>query len=110
MARERVHVRHDEGLAPGRGRAADTLPERDAHARRLALEWPQHELLAAQQVEAAPVDPLERVREQPGGVGEVRDRVRLALEERLERAGKRGVEGRLGEAAVDRRLEHARIL
>ena len=36
------------------------LPSGDAHARGLALERAEDELLAAEQIEAAPVDPLER--------------------------------------------------
>src|SRR5689334_15063737 len=110
VARKGVDVGHDECLAPRRGRAADAPAERDAHAGRLALEGSEDELALAQQVEAAPVDALERAGEEARRVGEVRERVGLALEERPERRGELGVERRFGEAAVDRRFEHARIL
>ena len=82
MARKGEDVRHDEGLPARRGGAADSLSERDPHARGLALERAEHELLAAQQVEAAPVDPVERRREQAGRVREIGERVGLTLEQR----------------------------
>jgi hypothetical protein len=52
---ELVHVAHQLRFARLRGGAADAAAERDADARRLALERTDHQFLAVEQIEAGPV-------------------------------------------------------
>ena len=110
MTRESVHVGDHERLAPGGGRAADPLAERNPHARGLALEGSEDELLAAEEVEAAPVDAVERPGQEAGGVGEIRERVRLSVEERNQRLFEDAIPFRPGNVGIDLDLEHRRHL
>src|SRR5215831_5050178 len=100
-------VWNDESLPARRGCAADTLTDRDPHAGRLALKGSQDQLLAATEIKAAPVDPVERLAQQSRGVGQVRDRIGLTFQERSQGKNKVPVQGRLGLGSVDRGGEHA---
>jgi nucleoside-diphosphate-sugar epimerase len=105
-----VHVGHDDGLPARGGLAANAFPDRDSNTGGLALERAEHEIVAAQNVEAAPVDAVERVREERDRVGDVRERVGLALQERRERGFEIAVALSLGPGRIDLNFEHARIL
>ena len=93
---EAVDVRHDDCRPVARGRAANALADRNANAGGFALERTQNEVLAAQQVEAAPVDRLERVKEKSRRVGQVRERVGLVVEELTEGRREDAIAFRLG--------------
>ena len=73
---------------------------------RLPLERPQNELPAAQQVEPAPVDPLERLAQERDGIRQVGERIGLALEKRLQRRREISIQLGLRSGAVDLAGEH----
>ena len=82
VAGKRVHVRHDERLAPRPCRPTHAFAEPDAHARGFALERPEHELVTADEVEAAPIELRQRRVDQRREVRGVGDRIALAVDER----------------------------
>ena len=90
VAWEGAHVGDDDRLAAGGRRAAHPLADRDPNARGLALEGAEHELVAAEQIEAAPVDPRERVSQEPCGVGEVREGVEFRMVHAVHSSGTSG--------------------
>ena len=105
-----VHVGNHDCLPVCGGHAADALSDRYSHAGRLALEWAEHEIFTAQHVEAAPVDAVERVREERDRVGDVRERVGLVFQERGQRGFEIAVALCLGPGRIDLNFEHTRIL
>src|SRR5690242_11444839 len=54
VSRKLVYVWHDDRFALLRRDTANTLPHRNAHARRIALKRTKHELFALQKIEARP--------------------------------------------------------
>ena len=92
---QRVDVGHDLGLPRARGRAAHAAPERDAHARRLALERPDDQPVAIEEIEPAPADFGKRVPGKRGEVGGVGDQVGLAVKQAADLQGQFGVQRRL---------------
>jgi hypothetical protein len=64
VAGKGADVGDDDGLPPGDGGAAHALADGDAHAGRLALEGAEHELAAAQEIEARPVELRHQLEEQ----------------------------------------------
>ena len=84
MARELVHVRHDDGAPLRRRGAAHAFAERDAHARGLALERADDQLAVLQKIEADPVHVRQRIEDQRRGVGRIGDQVALAGEQRFQ--------------------------
>src|SRR5690606_13890861 len=97
---ELVDVFHANGAPGGHRRPAHAVADSDAHARRLALEWPEHELGVLHQVETGPVETRHRVPDERRRVGEVRDPVALVAKQRLQLARQRLVE-RLGIRRVE---------
>ena len=55
VARKGMHVRHQHRGALERRGTTHTITHGDAGTGRLALEWSQHQIIAAQQVEAGPI-------------------------------------------------------
>ena len=56
MAGKRGHIRYDNDLAPGHGRAADALPHRDPRTGWLALEGPDDQHIVAQEIKSRPIN------------------------------------------------------
>src|SRR5690348_16929168 len=106
VAGKRVHVRHHHAARLRRGRSADALAERNAHARGLALERTEHELLAAQPVEARPVEIGERMEDERREVRGIRGAVALALEKRARERAQLLVERGRGLLLGTGRREH----
>src|SRR5205823_226222 len=73
VAGERAHVRHDDGLAPLRGRAANAPAEFDLQASGGADVRADDEAVAANAVEAGPEERLEAMREDGVDRGHERD-------------------------------------
>ena len=73
MAREGVHVRHDDGLSGGGDMAADTLAEGNAQAAERALIGADDKLIGFQGIDEVETSPeetrLERLGEQAGSRG-----------------------------------------
>src|SRR5262249_12910332 len=90
VARKLVHITDDHGFASCRVRTADTLPERNSHAGRFALEGAHHELTCglraarAQEIESDPVDPGQGIEQERRGVGRIGDQILLARQQTLE--------------------------
>src|SRR5262249_10453329 len=91
VPRKGVHVANEDALLLLRRRPAHSPADCDANTRWLALEWSEHELLAAEQVEAAPIDPLQRAGEKRRRVGQVRDRIGFPFKQCVKLANERAV-------------------
>ena len=77
VAGECVHVRHQHrGALQGR-RAAHAIADGNAGAGGLALEGPEHQVRAAQQVEAGPVQIRQAVEQQRGEIGDIGEEIGL---------------------------------
>ena len=102
-----VDVGDDERPAGGGGRSADSFAEGDPHARGHALKRAEHELRASREVEAAPVDAVERPGQMGGSVGQVRERVVFLRQESRERDRELPVARILGERPIEDNCLHA---
>jgi hypothetical protein len=109
VAREVIHIGDHDAAPRLRRGAADALAERDAHARRLALERTEDELAPLQPVEARPVEMREGVEDERGEVGRVGGEIPLTFEEGARllrengmqlglRAGRRTFQGEHGDS------------
>src|SRR6188768_561702 len=107
MTRKRVDVGDNLRLPHRRRRAAHALAERNAHARRLALERPDDELDAVVEIESGPVQIRQRVVDERREVRRVGDTVSLAMQQATRLFGefvvKLGLVGSLDRCSVEHR-------
>ena len=82
MARKLGDIGDQHRLAARRHGPAHAPPDRDAHAGGLALERPQHQFVAAAQIEPGPIEVGQAVIDQRRHVGEIGDPIALACEQR----------------------------
>ncbi|EEF25176.1 conserved hypothetical protein, partial [Ricinus communis] len=115
VARERVHVRHDDGFALDGRRAAHAAAERDAGAGRLALERADEEVFAIArfrghgEVKAGPVQVGERVVDERRELRRVGGEVALALEDAGDLAYQQVVVGAGAAFGIDVHGGHAAL-
>ena len=88
MTWESMNVFDQDGSARLNGGSAHAVPDRDADAGRLALEWPDDEfLLRSEEIEAGPVHERHHLEDQRRCIGRVGDRVVLAVQKRAQLDG-----------------------
>jgi vanillate O-demethylase monooxygenase subunit len=101
-----VHVLDHDRLTLRHGGPAHALADGDAHAGRLALERPEHQLAAAQAIEARPVQLRQKLEDERRRVRGVGDRVALALQQCRQLPAELAIEFRLAGIVDGMRCEH----
>ena len=91
VARKLMDIRHDDRLPLCGRRTADAPSKGYPYASRLPLERSQHKLASIKQVEPNPVTPIECMKEHRSGVGKIRHRISLSVDQPCYLFGKQTV-------------------